>query len=684
MPYLLFILYLFLSLLVGKQVISRWGLAELPLFSRALLGYLLLEGLSFSVFVLLNSLGLTPDFGHTFWTLGLIFIPTLFPFSFLKIGNWLKQKKHSRTTNQLAFSLAISEVKNLTPFVSNANLATRTATTNSSCRSETTPNLNQKKTLFHQRFIPASILFTFLLLAYFTEANSQIFAVLTGEGVIYQDIAYHAGLTNAIMEWGFPVVDYQYAGRYIGYHFFTHFICAKWVYLLGISAEVVYVSLFTIFSLLAYSLLITEVSQRILPKRQLSKWKQIGIGILAFYAHLILGGYFANATFSFYFSYSFQFQILLLLIILNILSIKVKNPLPYFSLLLFTFAISIITKGSSLPLLLAGFGWLSLTLWMKERKFPLAWMSFTAIATVVGAAIYAFFFTNADNPDFLSFFGYNDDLIVLFTSYHILDKVIPNLAAWSPYLFLPLLLISVVGFRWLAWKEWQDPRVAFSAGMLIAGVIFCLFFTNNPAYFLLPTVFISGALAIIYFIKKKNALPQWQVYLVTALLILSTYPISSKGFSISKGLKKYAQTHYAMTETRYELYQFINQNTEPTDIIFTPTLSTSAAGTAHNYFPAAFAKRSFLLGGYLFGGLIYAEDFANRVALVDSFSLQNVAAYSQLRKYNCHYILIEKVAATPRLLQELDASSTSKQQQYEVLLENEAGMILKLNSIIQD
>lgn len=641
----MFLLYLVLSLWCGKKWVEQLRFKSLPIATQAILGFLLLEGVSFFSFVGIHQLGFYPRFGINFWVL----IAAIAGTSFFVL------KKTS-----FRFQLP------------------------------------QKK------YYSAALLAIILVLSFIIETAEQWQAVATGTGVIYQDIIYHAGISNALLENGFPVVDYQYAGRYLSYHFFTHFICAKWSYLLEWRTELVYIIIFPLLSLLIFSSLLVEFVRKVLPADQLSTTQEVLIGILAFYSYLLLGGYYGLAPFSFYFSYSYQFQLIILLIFGQLIQFyfveQVKkapssfSPVFYFSTLLFLFIISIVVKGSSLPILLAGFGLFCLSQWLLERQFPLQWVSFTSIATLFGALTYVFFFTNSDNPDFLSFFGYNSEELTGFTSWHILEKILP-VDHWQDFIFAPLLLVSILSFRVVLIRFWRQPLVSWASGMLLAGSFFALFFTNNAVYFLMPALFMASTLALIFFIKTYQQFPQVIAFILVGLIACSTYPLASKGLKISTKLARYSETFFPMSHDRLALYQTIKNESAKDAIIFTPTVTATAEGSADNYAPAAFAKRSFLLGGYRFGGLIYTQDFANRLELVNNFSLSSSISFNQLKNYQVTHVLIENQGLRSALENELAAwlstglliknkavtiDIASINKRYELVLKNDAGVVLKL------
>lgn len=509
---------------------------------------------------------------------------------------------------------------------------------------------------------------------------TQLQSVILDEGVIYQDVIYHAGISNAFFDMGYPIKDVQYAGGTISYHIFTHFVVAQLAYLSGLLTYKVYVLFFTPLSIILVCSLIYSISKFVLKERFSGRYFLLVSFISLFGANLMGLGLSDNYFSSFFFSYSYQWQLIIMLLIANyVIKSTYNNIVTFLSkdylVLLILVCVSIIIKGSSLPLLLAGFGLMFLVKFIVEKKINIRDVGFLALTTFVSVLVYLAFFTTADGADFSSFIGFNNFLTQKTLFFIVAQKIgIQSLA------FVGFgLLISVISFRYFLVYYVRKPIVSFVTGMFITGIFFFLFYSNNPNYFLIPTIFMSNFILIIYLLVHQNEITKFHKFLLILMFMLSVYPISSVGFRFKKKLAEKAEQYYPINHGRLELYSWIENNTPNDAIIFTPSVYATDDFISDNYYPAAISKRVFYLGGFRFGNPTYAQSFKERELLVNNFSLERDDQMALLRTHNIAYVMIEKLGNKLRY----DINGLTEEREdginnYQVLFKNKEGLILRL------
>ncbi len=515
-----------------------------------------------------------------------------------------------------------------------------------------------------------------VLLDYWLEVSTQIKTVISNTGVLYQDVVYHTGISNAIIEFGYPIKDLQYSGEFINYHFFTHFIAGQFSYISTLNTNQVYVLIVPVLSVLIISMLLSDITQ-IKLKKEFNIGKFLAIALLTFFGAFLIGHNLSvGFLMSLYFSYSYQWQLIFFLLILFVIIKKEINDykIKDYIILTILFSFSILTKGSSLPLILGGFGLVIINKVIQKKRIIISDVVFLAINILIGVGIYLFFFSTNNGVDFTSLFGFNANL----TTRTLLSIILNKLGIQKNDLILIIgLFVSIISYRYYLFKHMSKPEISFTLGTLFIGLLFFLFYTNNPIYFLLPVLFISNLLVGIFIVHDLRKISKFHLILLLTLVGLTIYPVSSIGLGVKKKLLTKSEKYFPLSQERINLYQWIKENTKKNDVIFTPSIYSTLDLIPDNYYPAAMGQRNFLLGGYRFGNVKYYDDFSNRLYLVNNFNIKDQKIIESFKRNNIKYVLIESDGNFINFEQELkDLVRKNENSNLKVVYNNSAGIIL--------
>ncbi len=166
--------------------------------------------------------------------------------------------------------------------------------------------------------------------------------------------------------------------------------------------------------------------------------------------------------------------------------------------------------------------------------------------------------------------------------------------------------------------------------------------------------------------------------IILGLLPLSIYPISSNGFQMKRWQVGEINRYYPVSHERIELYRFLNKHTDQNEIIFTPSIYGAVDFSADNFYPAAFSKRIFYLGGYTYGSIKQYKNFKERLEFVDAFSFKK-EQFTNLKNKNIKTVLIEYKGNKLGLSENIDkAINSTETKSYKMLFYNSAGIIIEL------
>lgn len=539
-------------------------------------------------------------------------------------------------------------------------------------------NKSAKRVQSYGQYYPVLILFLLIstLLGY--EASSQFQTIFTNSGVLHIDMVYHAGISNSLLEYGYPIKDLQFDGAYIYYHIFTHYISAQLSYVSYLETHQVFILFFPFFSILCISLLLFDIVRSSVNKGNLTI-NYLIVGIITFLGAFFLPGPWGNASINGIFvSPSYQFELIFFIVIVQLIYLKNQEQynLKDYIVLLVLFIFSIITKGSSM-ILLAGFGFLAVNRGLRLKKIILSDLIFLATATFLGIVVFIVFFSYSDSDTdfYFSFLGVNWRFIDSSFVNTILIKKLNINVNFLKYLTF---IITIISFRYYLIKYIRHAVVSFVIGMSIAGLICFLFITTDPMNFLKGPFILLNMLFGIVLVNNFRSISKTNLLVIFALLPLSIYPISSLGFQMKKWQNGEIHRYYPISPERIALYNFINTYTEKDEIIFTPSVYGATNLSADNFYPASFSERNFYLGGYGYGHIKHFSSFKQRLELVDSFSF-NEEQFHDLKTIDIKIVLIEYKGNKQDFSESIDeAISSGERKPYKVLFNNSAGIILEL------
>jgi hypothetical protein len=528
---------------------------------------------------------------------------------------------------------------------------------------------------------------SFILMAiYFVVFGDMVGAALNNQGVIYQDTIYHAGISKALLEFGFPIPDLQFQGNEIRYHIFTHVFVAKIAFLTSWPIYQIYMVFMPIMFAVLYSVAVVSFFHgSILPDGKFGKKILLILVIMAPMMIGVVGGARENLGFwwgPLTFSYSYGWQIVALMLLYDFLKSsdvleRRSISLPQLVSLSLILVLSTLIKASSLPLILGGFGFWAVARAVQLRRFEWKSIILVTMLIAIGLGTYIFFFSgigaSGGAPMQVNLSGFDASLwnIVLKK----VGVVLPNL------LKLIIWIGAIVSFRFILVKDWQNPRTQLFGGMFIVSLLFYFLYQNNPGYFLKPAIFIGNLIAIVVLLKH------WQLFhliaktILVVLIAFSSYPLSLGQLNAVKKYEQKKREYFPLTTYRVELYQQLRELTNKEDVIFTPSCygvkQDAHKITADNFYPAAISGRQFWVGGYRFGGIESFPEFPDRVKLVDNFSLDNLNQAQKLKELKIKFLLIETIGNSPT------ASSWVPNEEfnidhYKLEFSNEAGAVLSV------
>ena len=520
---------------------------------------------------------------------------------------------------------------------------------------------------------PALFLFLSITGLYFANLSELFFNVLTSSGIIYQDIVYHGGIVQSIINFGYPVNDLQFNGKLLNYHILTHFIAAKFSYISFTNVFISYHVFLNFVGTLFYSFLSVLLVERFfLSIDYKSKYLQIFIGVIsftAFFCTFLLGGVMNNSfTSAFYLSASFQWQLFIFLIFFLILfspNVNIYN-IRYKTILIILLFTATLIKVSSLPLIIAGLGAIflfNLLIFNKEKL--VAWGQILIATVIWGGIIFiSFFKVGASQSSTLDF---NIDLLLE-------SPIIVYFDIESLPLVLAIYLIIALSFRFVLIFKIRKPETWFAGAILLAGFLLSLLVKDNQLYFIMPAIILSSHLAIIYIFQFK--LKNIYFLPIMFIIILSFYPIGGFGISLKDRFER-KRNYYPLNSERIELYSWIREHSDKNDVFFTTTNYASSDMMADNYAPAAFSGRKSYLGGFRFGGVEYEKEFQKRLELTENFNLIDKKIWRVLRKDNIEYGLIEKNGNfNEKLFANFEKSVN--EDLYHIVYKNNQGIIFQL------
>ncbi|MGW1455551.1 hypothetical protein ACWBC2_11225 [Salegentibacter agarivorans] len=520
-------------------------------------------------------------------------------------------------------------------------------------------------------------LFLFLTITglYFLNGSELFFNVLNSSGVIYQDIIYHGGISQSIINFGYPVYDLQFKGKLLSYHFFTHFLAAKISYISFSNVFISYHIFLNLLGILVYSFLSISFFQIVFYSsgyKFKGKYHEIIIalsGFCAFWCTFWIGGFLNNSFISaFYLSSSFQWQLIMMLVFFLIAfnnafsKISLKHMIVL-AMLLFT---ATLIKVSSLPLIISGFGAVLLynLIFLDKRKIQI-WTQLLLILIVTGVISFiSFFQVGASQSSTLEF---NIDLLKL-------TPIIAFFKINSLILSILIYLISVVSFRFILIYKLKKSETWFVGSILLSGLVLSLLVKDNQVYFIFPAIILSSHLAITYLLKTN--LKKLILLLFLFFLFFSFYPIGGLGVTLKDKFEKKSH-YYELNAKRLELYSWLRNNSNKNEVFFTTSHYASPDMMADNYAPAAFSGRKTFLGGFRFGGIEYEDDFHKRLELTKNFSLDDKKVWNLLRKENIKYVLIEKIGNFDKLLYD-KVKNDINPAHYRLVFKNTQGLIFQV------
>jgi len=392
-------------------------------------------------------------------------------------------------------------------------------------------------------------------------------------------------------------------------------------------------------------------------------------------------------------SYSYLWQAICFLSIIILLEKFLQKHKSLFSLnmkeyilLVFLAGLAIVSKGSSLPILVFGFGMLFVVELIKTKKIHLKYIIFLMLLVANSVLIFYVFFKDPFMKSYLNLSQINFVSLKNFIPDEIDRLILAGCVKtkMSYFKLIPLITIvfSIFGafsFRlFFLGKTFKLSQVGtLIIFFTICGFYFFMVSNNNPWYFFYVTMFLSGIYAITIMINSWKEQSLIVKIFAPILILLTLYPISTFGKTNKTYLKKYKSSYFPMTKEKFHLYENLKKNTQKSDIIFTPSLYATPDSIADNYYPPAYTGRRFLLSGFRCDNGKYHEDFSNRKFLCDNLDLSSDSIIKKLSRYNIDHILIEKDIYKQDTFLEMK-SQVKQNINYDLIYENNAGMILKI------
>lgn len=514
-----------------------------------------------------------------------------------------------------------------------------------------------------------------LIAQYGFECRTVLAAVARGDGVIYQDIIYHAGIARSLMMDGFPAHNLQFAGEYVGYHIFTHFIAAQIALVMGTSLPVVFTYVLTplFFMLIAAS--INGFIEVLARGRTISTTVKVGIIYASVLSMFLFSGT-PDPSIPLYLSHSYQLQIVSLVVIFLYLykfhdrSINISTRSSVLIVLLAAQAVLI--KGSSLPLIVAGFGaWIGIEA-IRQRRLERSHLAIFATLVAVSIAVYiAFFHLPGYSPAADEIEMHESRLY----SMHLVRKATEFLGNHWIVMTVPA-LFSILSYRLVLVFL---PPITFGGAVgaaFMAGLVLYLVMEYGANYYVLPAVCITNVYVLTNAALHRDRMNRIAKAGILAAVVLSLYPISNAGFpTASLVLSRKAENYYPLTKEKRRLYEALEAMSSRESLIFTTAVSAARNGIPDNYYPAALTGRTFYLGGHRlktqwFPGL------QERVDFVRQFLPNSREDYRKLKDLGVDLVLIETADLDSTVLDNV-RGAVAETSFYDVVFRNEAGMLLK-------
>ena len=523
-------------------------------------------------------------------------------------------------------------------------------------------------------WLPSFVVFSVLTVLYFVSAYPQFISVVNLSGIIYQDLIYHGGIAQSIINFGFPVPDPQYSGKVLNYHYFTHFVTAKISYVTFTNPLIAYHIFLNFIGILFYSFLSVSLVQSLMDyeiENYRKKLWSILISLAVFFCTFWMGGM-LNYSFvgAFYFSESFQWQLFLIIgyfmVVRYVIGCKDYSGMNMM-ILLVLLCVATVTKVSSLPLLICGvFSLVLYNVFFKNTLNSKYWGILSFLNLLTGIFIFLVFFSGATSAN--STLEFNLDLVKI-------TPVVAFFGLQNPLMLLLIYTITVLSFRFVLLINLKRYEVWFSGAVLLTGYVLSLLVKADQHYFILPAIILANFISFIYIFECKNR----RIVLffsALAFILFSFYPIGSLGNLVSNKLSK-KKDYFPLNEKRLALYRWLKDNTQENEVIFTTSVLASSDDMPDNYSPAAFSGRILYLGGYRFGGLEHLSEFSERLDLVKNFSITDQETWRKLLDADINFVLVEQKGNFDRdLFKELN--NFSQNQFYTQVYTNNYGTILKI------
>jgi len=524
--------------------------------------------------------------------------------------------------------------------------------------------------------IVVGITWLLLLAQYGIECSPLLIAAARGEGVIYQDIIYHGGIARSLALNGFPAQNLQFSGENIGYHIFSHFIAAQFLTLIGASVQTTYTFViapmfFLVIALSAYSYI-----YNVYGSYALNPFIAVVVIYVSLYSVFMLSGT-PDPSIPLYLSHSYQLQIASLLIIFGYLHLISDGSLPISAavsgLLSLLLAQAMLIKGSSLPLVMVGFGaWIGCEAIVKRRITGAHIAMLTAFAMAAGMVYVIFYYYpgySVTSSDFTIFISRLYDLDLARETVDLLgDK---QAVLWTAS------IVSILSYRIvLAFLPFRAYGGAILAAFL-SGVVMYLCIRYAANYYLLAIVCVANMYCLTKLAHHWNRISKVVRVAVVVAVVLSLYPLSSGGRpSAAIMLSRKAANYYPLTREKQSLYEELRTVSNSESLIFTTSLAGAPSGVPDNYYPAALSGRQFYLGGFRLK-VQELPGLEERLAFVEGFTPVSPDDRRRLEELGVDFVLIETAdLESSERRKTLDAVSSSLL--YRLVFQNGAGVILAL------
>ncbi len=529
-------------------------------------------------------------------------------------------------------------------------------------------------TTWRRWVLTIGIAWMLLLTQYAVECWTLLESTARGEGVIYQDIIYHGGIARSLALYGFPAQNLQFAGEYIGYHIFSHFVAIQLATILTIPVYVVYVYVITPLFFLLICMASYAFISAISGSERFNVLVRVGIIYGSLLSMFMLSGLPRIAT-PLYLSHSFQLQITSILIVLSYLYLihddRIELSRKVILLISILFAESILIKGSSLPILMAAIGsWMVFDMVGRKKADNLHIASVLMLVLVSGIIYLVFFYFPGYSIESSPFTLHVDRLYELD-----LVREVSELAGAHGLLIAVASAASIISYRFLLLVR---PIDAYSGALLVAfasGVVMYLTIQYGANYYLLAIVSVTNMFCLTWLACEWSRVT-WMVRITSvAAVLLSLYPVHGGGYAFTQiMLDRKADTYYPLTPEKRQLYDELASVSDRQSLIFTTAVLAAPSRVKDYYYPAALSGRQFYLGGHRLRvhALPGLEDRRN---FQRAFSPMSPDDLRHLEDLGVDFVLIETADLAPA---ERDAmhEAVESTSLYDTVFRNDAGVIL--------